>query len=266
MNVPAPGPGDIQSRRPYPYMLQQWFDQSVGNSRYNALQITLNKRTSHGVTFLVAYTLSHSNDDGCGLGANCNSTNPYDKKVDYGTSDLNQEQAFSAAFTAQSPFTRSSNKWVANLAGGWALNGIIQFASGWPYSVTTGSDPENIGCCLQERVNVVGNPNSGPGLKTPAQWFNVNAFALQQPYTYGNEKVNQYTSDGTKNFDMSLFRTFHVGLGEQRFFEFRAESFNLFNRPMFAIPNSTLGGTNFGAVTSQQNSPRQLQLALKFYY
>jgi hypothetical protein len=266
MNTPSPGPGDIQSRRPYPYMLQQWFDQSAGNSRYNALQITLNKRTSHGVTFLVAYTLSHSNDDGCGLGANCNSTNPYNKKVDYGTSDLNQEQAFSAAFTAQSPFTHSSNKWVANLAGGWGLNGIIQFASGWPYTITTGSDPENVGSISQERVNVVGNPNSGHGLKTPAQWFNVNAFALQAPYTYGNEKVNPYTSDGTKNFDMSLFRNFHVGLGEQRFFEFRAESFNLFNRPMFYIPNSILGGTNFGAVTQQQNSPRQLQLALKFYY
>ena len=113
---------------------------------------------------------------------------------------------------------------------------------------------------------MVGSPNSGTGLRTPAQWFNVNAFALQAPYTYGNEKVNPLTSDGTKNLDLSLFRTFHVGLGESRYFEFRAESFNLFNRVMFAIPNSTLGGANFGAVTSQQNSPRQLQLALKFVY
>ena len=266
MNTPSPGPGDIQSRRPYPYMLQQWFDQSVGNSSYNAMQITLNKRTSHGVTFLVAYTLSHANSDGCGLGANCNSTQPYNRKADYGTSDLNQTQAFSAAFTLQSPFTKSHNGWVAALAGGWALNGIVQFASGWPYTITTSSDPENVGSISQERVNVVGSPNSGRGLHTPAQWFNVNAFALQAPYTYGNEKVNPLTSDGTQNFDISLFRTFHVGLGEARFFEFRAESFNLFNRVMFALPNSTLGGANFGAVTSQQNSPRQLQLALKFYY
>ena len=90
----------------YPYMLQQWFDQSVGDSRYNALQVTVNKRTSHGVTFLVAYTLSHSNDDGCGLGySECHSTNPYNRKGDYGTSDLNQTNAFSAAFVLQSPFT-----------------------------------------------------------------------------------------------------------------------------------------------------------------
>ena len=94
----------------------------------------------------------------------------------------------------------------------------------------------------------------------------MNAFALQQPYTYGNEKVNPLTSDGTKNLDLSIFRRFHVGLGESRFLEFRAESFNLFNRVMFSIPNSALGGANFGAVTSQQNPPRQLQLALKFNY
>jgi hypothetical protein len=272
MNTPSPGPGDVQARRPYPYMQQQWFDQSVGNSRYNALQVTLNKRTSHGVTFLVAYTLSHTNDDGCGLGANCNSTNPYNRKVDYGTSDLNQEQAFSAAFTLQSPFDKSSNKWVSNLAGGWALNGIAQIASGWPFTVTASGDPENVGSISQQRVNVVGNANKGTGLHTPAQWFNVNAFALQQPYTYGNEKVNPLTSDGTKNLDLSIFRRFHVGLGESRFFEFRAESFNLFNRVMFSIPNAALGGANFGAVTGssnnggQQNSPRQLQLALKFNY
>ncbi len=264
MNVPQPGPGDVQSRRPYPYMLQQWFDQSVGDSRYNSLQVTLNKRTSHGVTFLVAYTLSHSDDDGCGLGyAVCHSTNPYNRAGDYGTSDLNEENAFSAAFTLQSPYGHSSDKLVSALAGGWALNGIGQIGSGWPFTITNSGDPENVGTISEERVNVSGS-TSGP--RTPAQWFNTSAFSVQPAYTYGNEKRNKLLSDGTKNLDLSIFRTFHVGLGEQRFFEFRAESFNLFNRVMFAIPNTSLGGANFGTVTSQQNQPRQLQMSLKFYY
>ena len=51
MNTPQPGPGDVQARRPYPYMQEQWFDQSVGDSRYNALQVTVNKRPTHGVSF-----------------------------------------------------------------------------------------------------------------------------------------------------------------------------------------------------------------------
>ncbi len=162
MNVPQPGPGDVQARRPYPYMLQQWFDQSVGNSRYNAMQVTVTERPTHGINFLAAYTLSQANADGCNLGASCESSNPYNKKGDYGTSDLNEKHVFSVAFTAASPYNRSSNKLLAAVAGGWAVNGIVQVTSGQPFTVTTGTDAENVGCCNQQRANVSGNPNSGP--------------------------------------------------------------------------------------------------------
>jgi hypothetical protein len=263
-NIPAAGSGDVQSRRPYPYMLQQWFDQSVGNSRYNAMQITLNKRLSHGVAFLAAYTLGHSNDDECGLGAPCHSSNPYNRKGDYGTSDTNQTNVFSFSFAAQSPFGKSSSKTVATLAGGWSLNGILQLQSGLPYAVTLSTDNLNVGCCLEQRPNVVGDPNSGA--HTQQEWFNTSAFATPNAYTYGNEKPNALTSNWGRNLDLSLFRQFHVGLGEHRYFEFRAEAFNLFNAVQFQPPNSTLGGTNYGVVTAQQNVPRQIQFALKFYY
>jgi hypothetical protein len=267
MNLPSPGPGTVQTRRPYPYMLQQWFDQSVGNSRYNALQVTINKRASHGITYLVAYTLSKSMEDGCGLGAACHSSNPYHRSVDYGISDTNQTNVLSAAFTAQSPYAKySKNKLVEVVAGGWSLNGILQLSSGLPYTVTTSADPENIGSVSEERVNVTGNPNSGTGIHTPTQWFNVGAFSLQPPYTYGNEKVNTLNSNWRRNLDLSLFRQFHLGLGEQRYFEFRAETFNIFNNVVFNVPNTDFSGTNFGAVTSQLNSPRQLQMGLKFNY
>jgi len=266
MNTPQPGPGNVQTRRPYTYMQQQWFDQSVGDSRYNALQVTFNKRATHGVSFLAAYTLSHSNDDSCGLGASCNSSNPYNRAGDYGTGDLNQTHAFSAAFTAQSPFDRSSNKFVSKVAGGWALNGIVQFSSGQPYTVTTGSDPENIGCCLQERLDAIGNPNSGSGIRSRAQWFNTGAFAQPPPYTYGSEKVNPYTAQMRKEADASVFRQFHIGLGEQRYFEFRADFFNFINNVVWSPPDASISHTTFGQIRGQQNTPRQLQLALKFYY
>jgi hypothetical protein len=265
-NLPSPGPGTVQTRRPYPYMLQQWFDQSVGNSRYNALQVTVNKRASHGVTYLVAYTLSKSMEDGCGLGASCHSSNPYNRSVDYGISDTNQTNVLSAAFTAQSPFKSLSNKALSAVAGGWALNGIVQLSSGLPYTVTTSGDPENIGSVSEERVNESGNPNSGSGIHTPAKWFNTSAFSTQTQYTYGNEKVNTLNSNWRRNLDLSLFRQFHVGLGEGRYFEFRAETFNIFNNVVFNVPNTDINGTNFGAVTSQLNSPRQLQMGLKFTY
>jgi len=266
LNVPAPGPGDQQSRRPYPYMLQQWFDQSVGDSRYNALQVTVQEHANHGLTFLAAYTLSHANADGCNLGASCESQNPYNRHSDYGTSDLNETNVFSVAFTAASPFNHSPNKLLASVGGGWALNGIVQETSGQPYQVNAGGDPLNIGCCLTERMNVSGNPNAGSGVHTRAEWFNTSAFTAPTGYTYGNEKVNSYVSQHFNDVDMSLFRDFHVGLGEDRYFEFRAESFNLFNNVVWGTPDNTNTDTTFGQIRGQRNSPRQLQMSLKFYY
>jgi len=264
LNTPPPGAGNVASRRPYPYMQQQWFDQSVGDSRYNALQVTVNERPTHGVNFLVSYSMAQANADGCNLGASCDSSNPYDRAMDYGTADLNQKNVFSAAFTAQSPYSRSANKLVANLVGGWAVNGIVQITSGQPYTVTLGGDPENVGCCLQERPNVTGNPNSGP--HTTSEWFNTSAFAVTTGYTYGNEKVNLMTGQHWNDVDMSLFRQFHIGLGEERYFEFRAESFNLFNNVVFGAPDSGNTDANYGKITYQWNPARQLQMSLKFYF
>ena len=80
------------------------------------------------------------------------------------------------------------------------------------------------------------------------------------------EKENPFTAQMRHETDLSLFRQFHVGLGEERFFEFRADSFNLFNNVVFNTPDASISDTTFGQVRSQQNQPRQLQVALKFYY
>ena len=267
LNTPPPEAGDPQANRPYPYMLGQWFDRSVGKSSYNALQVSATERPTHGITFLVSYTLGHSNADGCNLGASCDSTNPYNKSVDYGTSDLNQANVFSAAFTAQSPYSKSANKLLANVVGGWSLNGIVQITSGKPYTVTTGEDTENIASGgLQERMNYSGGANNGSGVHTQAQWFNTSAFTLPAPYTYGTEKTNPLVSQHFNNVDLSVFRDFHIGLGEERYFEFRAESFNLFNNVVFDKPDATYTDSTYGQATSQWNDPRKLQFSLKFYF
>jgi hypothetical protein len=214
--------------------------------------------------------LSHSNADGCNLGASCDSSNPYNRAGDYGTSDLNQTNVFTVAFTAASPYNHSPNKLTRSLAGGWALNGIVQETSGQPYTVVAGGDPLNIGCCLQERMNVVGNPNTGA--HTQKEWFNTSAFAAPTNYVYGNEKVNPLVSQHYNDVDMSLFRDFHAGLGEDRYFEFRAESFNLFNNVVFGVPDTTNTDTTYGQVlgerTGQNGLPatRELQMSLKFFY
>jgi len=147
-----------------------------------------------------------------------------------------------------------------------ALNGIVQITSGKPYTVTTGEDAENVGCCNQERANVSGNPNGGTGVHTRAEWFNTSAFTLPTAFTYGAERPNSLVSQHWNNVDMNIARKFNLGLGEQRYFEFRAEAFNLFNNVVFNTPDSTMSDTSFGQVTGQWNNPRVLQMSLKLYY
>jgi hypothetical protein len=178
----------------------------------------------------------------------------------------------SVTFLAQSPFTHSPNRLVSNVAGGWGLNGLVQFSSGQHFTVTDGNDPENVGCCLQERVNVVGPPQIGTH-KTPTGISGLNpaAFAAPAAYTYGTEGVNQYTDPMRHEFDLTLARQFHIGLGEERYFEFRADAFNVLNNVVFNGPDASISDSNFGQVTSQQNQlgyggTRNLQVALKFNY
>jgi hypothetical protein len=136
--------------------------------------------------------------------------------------------------------------------------------SGAPYTVTASNGILNNGGYNQERANVSGDPNSC--CKTPAQWFNIAAFSNPAPYTYGNSLPNLMRMDWGRNLDLSMFRQFHTNLGEARYFEFRAEGFNVFNNVVFGQPNSGIGSQNFGKVTGTQNQPRQLQLGLKFYF
>jgi hypothetical protein len=266
-NVALPGPGPVAPRQPYPYMLPQWFDQSVGASRYNALQVSITKRATHDLAFQVSYTLSRSIDDNCGIGASCEIEDIYNRTSNWMASDTNQPNVFTAAFTLQSPFGKpgsGGNKVLEFVAGGWSLNGILSLHSGIPYGVYSNTSILNDGGLNSEWADLVGSPNSGG--HTVAQWFNPAAFADPAPYTFGSYRPNQLYSDWGKNLDLSLFRQFHIG--ETRYFEFRAEGYNVFNNVIFNVPNNNIDNVNPGQVTSTAPAslPRQLQMGLKFYF
>jgi hypothetical protein len=146
------------------------------------------------------------------------------------------------------------------------FNGILSLHSGIPYGVFSNTSILNDGGLNSEWANAVGSPNSGG--HSVAQWFNVSAFADPAPYTFGSYRPNQLYSDWGKNLDISLFRQFRVGLGENRYFEFRAEAYNVFNNVIFNVPNNNIDNVNAGQVTSAAPAslPRQLQLGLKFYF
>jgi len=138
---------------------------------------------------------------------------------------------------------------------------VTRFHSGSPYSVTVNGDIANTGNSFVE-ANLVGNPNLTN--RTPTQWFNTAAFTAPPANTFGNSGRNILLSDGFKNLDVSAFKSF--ALPRETALQFRAEAFNLFNHAVFAAPDSTVGDSNFGTVSSTANNPRQLQFALKLTF
>ncbi len=97
---------------------------------------------------------------------------------------------------------------------------------------------------------------------------NTSCFAPSPSFTYGDEsRVDpNLRQEGTNDWDVALFKTTNFGPGERLGVQFRAEFFNLFNRPQFGPPATTQGVSGFGVVSSQVNNPRLIQFALKFLF
>jgi len=261
---------------PFPYIGPTAYDRSTGKSNYNALQVSLNGKQQHGLTYLISYTWSKSLDLGCtgwyGV-EGCSTQNPYNLQADKGPAATDLPHIFSAAWVYALPFGKggawsSDNRVVNALIGGWNLNGVLSLSSGIPFDVGSGKDIAETGNYNYgngygyERANVVGS--FYPGSKGPNEWINVASFQRPPKDTFGTLGRDSLRSDWHKNLDLSLFRQFPF---TERFrMEFRFEMFNATNTPVWAVPVSSLENSNFGKVTHAANVPRQLQFGLKLYF
>jgi hypothetical protein len=267
---PAAGTAaQVAARRKYPYIIPTNFDDSTGNSNYHALQATLRKSTSNGLTYLISYTWSKSIDLACSgsFGSEgCQLQDAYHPQNDRSVSGYDLPHIFSASAVYEFPFGtgrahRSSNGLVNNTLGGWDINGIVSFSSGTPYTLTVSGDIANTGNTFV-RPNLVGNPT--PAHQSPTQWFNQSAFSAPPAYTFGTFSRNALRTDGYQNLDLSIFKTFTIY--RESSLQFRAEAFNATNTAIFAAPGNTVGTPTFGVVSSTSNTPRQLQFALKLQF
>jgi len=257
---------------------------SISNSSYNALETSLRKRFSHGLSFLTSYTWSHSIDDVSSFnitgsasqpvaGENDLAQNPFDLAAERGPSMFDARHRLVLSYQWSLPFLQHSTNWYGKVLGNWQLNGIFTAMSGTPFTVFDSNDvslqgqaPEISGFS-SNRPNVVGNPNSGP--RTPAQWFNVSAFQriTQDPNSpveqFGNEGRNAVEGPGYVNWDASAFK--NIRLTESKELQFRGELFNLLNHTNFRLPVSDIESPTFGQIQSDV-SPRVIQVALKFLF
>ncbi len=272
MNQAVPGPGSLDSRRPFfaPYGLEQgiYYTCNCANSNYNALQAKLEKHASHGLDFTVNYTYSKAmgiaNFGGGGF------DNNDDWGASYGPLSFNSTHAVTVTTVWQLPYGHgrhwgsSSSKAMDLALGGWALDGIATLDSGRPFSPMVSNAPLlNDTDFNGVRADKIGNP--AVSNQSPAEWFNPAAFVEpQQPYRDGTASADSLWGPALYVVNLALAKTFVITEGKT--LEFRWENFNAFNVDNYGLPANYIDVSGAGVITSTQVPMRQMQFGLHFRF
>lgn len=276
---------------------------SVGSARYDSLQIKAETKSArHGLYALLGYTWSRTFDSGMpdGLGSNPGALYwplPGTSKLDWGLSQLNLNDVFTASVLYDLPFGKgkaygSNLSGAANaIVGNWSINVIERAESGFPLFVVDSADESGVffmynGLVIQ-RPNEVGDPNkpgqvaNNPSCIAPARihtiqnWFNPCAFEKAPAGELGTAARAPVYGPRFVNTDFSLLKDFPFH--ERMNVQFRAEFFNLFNHPHFFLPGIAGTGeqdintpSSFGVVSETinqtVNDARSIQFGLKLTF
>lgn len=258
----------------------------IANSSYSALEASLRKRFSHGLSFLWSYTYSKAIDDvssfnisGSGsiqvAGENDLAQNPNNLAAERGPSLFDARHRLVFSYEWSLPFWQHQQGWYQHVLGGWQLSGIVTAMSGTPFTVFDSQDASDQGGAPEitgfsaNRPNLVGgqNPNAGP--HKVGEWLNTNAFSRVIPDP--NSPVQQFGSAGRNialgprysNWDFAVAK--NIPVAESKEFQFRAEFFNVLNHANFHLPNSDISSPTFNHILAAE-PPRLVQFALKFLY
>ena len=288
-----------QANRPFPYINGQILAVfSTATSNYNAGNIKLEVRPTHGLSVLSNYTLQKNLETG-GSGPNAFTQNggtsiaiaTYEPQRENGLAPINVTHNFTASVSYELPFGK--NRAFLNrggvldaFTGGWIINGIGTLRTGFPTDIRTNVLPPvfntyNVADCVAGVPKKL--PNAGPN-----GYFNPAAFKVpgvvtgaqgQNVQTFGNCGHFPTTGPGLKNLDSSIFKDFHYS--ERTYAEFRAEFFDTTNTPAFTLPGANdptltcqgapgapcnASNANFGKLSSGTSVGRQIQFSLKVYY
>jgi hypothetical protein len=229
---------------------------------------------SGGVGFTASYTWAKANGDlidHLAAGGGATGNNPQDATNmanDYGPLEFDVPHRFVFSFVAELPAGKGRKTNLSGIAGAlfnnWSLNGIVAFNAGRPFTITA-NDTTGTGTGHITRANCLGDAQPSGFDRTIDKWFDTTQFAQPAAFTFGNCGSNTVRAPGTKNVNLSLFRSFP--LPKDRRLEFRIETYNVFNWVNYAIPGqSVANAATFGRVTGSLGDPRQMQFAVKFYY
>jgi len=257
-----------QSRRLYPNFGHVGIIDSAINSHYHSLQLTVEKRLSHGLTLLANYAWSKELNGFAPVGAYYSSTNPFDRHFDYGLSDDDVAHAFKFSAVYQLPHIAAGGP-AGKLVNGWGLSTIVRWQGGFPFTIFSGYDNSFSGV-NEDRADFTGSNLHEAKLSSGRshgelvdKWFNTSLFQPNAPGTFGNTGKNILR--GPRTFATNLALVKDTKITEKANVQFRAEAFNVFNNVNFADPDHTQADGQFGQITGARD-PRILQFALKVMF
>jgi hypothetical protein len=273
-----------------PSLANTWTWFSAGTGSYNALQLDVTRRFSHGLSFRGVYTFSKTLDDGDSMNQTTAGnapglvSNPLNLRADKGLATFNVTNLgvinalYALPFGPGQRYASDLEGWEGALLSGWSLSSIVTLQSGFPLTPQLSYNPSNNGD-TRNPVRPLVNPNfTGPiVLGSPKQWFNPAAFIAPPSASgfYGNAGRDTIGGPGLATWDFSVLK--NTPIHERVQLQFRAEIFNILNRANFNTPNlivftpptatnpAGLSGTA-GAITSTSTTARQVQFGLKLLW
>jgi trimeric autotransporter adhesin len=260
-----------------------YYESSVGDSTANAGTLRVRKRLTNGVSLGGSFTWSKSLDDASTIGAGSSivsangkitgitvvAQNAFDLSAERGLSSFNQEFRFTGDYLWELPFGKgrrwlSSSGFAQDVLGGWQWSGDWTIASGLPFTprVIGSFGNVNSGVNGTLRGDVTGQPVTihNPSLDL---WFNTSAFVIPPPGQYGNARRNSIIGPGEVLFDMAATKV--IPLRENRMFELRLSSNNVFNHPIYSSIDTVLNSPTYGRVISV-SSMRSALLTARFRF
>jgi hypothetical protein len=266
-----------QSLRPFP----QYTDvssrmETFGESSYNAMFLSFQKRMSKGLLVSASWTWAKEIDDVIPApngfsGSSFSASNPqnfYNSRAERSVASFDTPQTVVISYIYELPFGSgkpflNSGGVVGRVVGGWQINGLTTFQSGTPLQVSGGNSSGSFDGT--QRPNWTGkNPTLGGAVTQRLnRYFDTSQFTFNAPFTFGTAPrlVPTLFQEGINNWDTSLIKDTLIREGIT--VELRAEVFNTFNRVQFSPPNLSINSSAFGVVSGQQNSPRTMQFGAR---
>ena len=250
----------------------------IFSANYHSLQASLQKHFRGGAQINLNYTWSHAlTNAGNDFATPQQNTN---LRAEYGPADFDRRHVFDANFVYEFPWMKSQKGAIGHLVGGWEFSGIVTFNSGLflsPQGVNidpaglglldpfvNNTSTSNFGSFPPGRPDQTGSPNASAP-HTFEQWFNTSVFADPSPTGNlpGNARRGAIRGPGIERWDLSLFKNIKVTEGSN--FQFRLETFNVFNHTNFQQIDTSFTSQTFGSVLSV-HEPRIMQLGLKYNF